>query len=219
MDESKLERIIGILGEAEVLSEISGREAFAPHLDLIECQPGYEVISQGDCSQDIYILVSGELKVVAKRDDHAEKVAGIVGSGVIGEVVFLAGASVRTASVIALSHSVLLRLTKEGFDSVRAEHPGEAADFIEALSRRISTKLFETTKKLVDVKGRLTEIAKGDGDDDLSAIRDGINHALQGIMGGPPDECWVRFMQLQPEIRDRALEYAEKLAADNGTLL
>ena len=197
------------IAEAPLLSEVEDGGVFAPYLEVIECAAGETVLKQGESGDELYMLVSGDARVVATRDGFTETIMKFAGAGVFGEIAFLAGARERTASVVTDSECVFLKLSPRHVQHIRDSHPKVAADFLRAMARMLCTKLVDTTRRLMEADREVNMIAKSDVGESVAAVRDHISDALLNILGGPPDETWTRFLALPPDLRKRALEWAE----------
>lgn len=201
-----------LLPDAEIFSGISGMEVFAEFVRLADYAPGEQIVEQGEGGTDLFVLVGGNAVVAIHFSDRCETVSRFSGTGVIGEIAFLLNKPYRTASVIATSPCRLLRFSRSDFDRVLEEHPIQAAEFLIALSSRICRKLADTTVSLVRVQEQLNQLQESSKVSDVEAVRENILAALAEILGDAPDETFAKFSALPPDVRLKALEYAESLA-------
>jgi signal transduction histidine kinase len=75
------------------------------------------IIEEGSLSEDMYVVVSGELRV-SKRGQGREVVLATLGPGeVVGEIALLDNAP-RTASVTAATDSTLIRIPADAFEAL-----------------------------------------------------------------------------------------------------
>jgi signal transduction histidine kinase len=75
------------------------------------------IIEEGSLSEDMYVVVSGELRV-SKKGQGREVVLATLGPGeVVGEIALLDNAP-RTASVTAATDSTLIRIPAEAFEAL-----------------------------------------------------------------------------------------------------
>ncbi|MBD3307319.1 cyclic nucleotide-binding domain-containing protein [candidate division KSB3 bacterium] len=93
----------------------------------------FRIDDPGDC---MYIIKSGEVKVVAGTDDTGEVLAYLGRGNYFGEMALLTGEA-RSASVITVMDSELFMLTKEEFDFLLAKHPTIALSLSHVLSQRL----------------------------------------------------------------------------------
>jgi CRP-like cAMP-binding protein len=190
---------------ADVFSEMDERDKFIQYIELVDLPGDSVAINEGDIGDDLLILLNGAAKVVKRTGEFSESIASFDSSGVFGEITFICGAVPRSASVVTIGKCRFIKITRRDYEKVKIEHPAAALEFAEALARRISNKLVETTKRLVEVDRQLNMVARNDGDSELNALRDNISGALFDILGGQPDETWGRFLKLSPEEKEKAL--------------
>lgn len=98
---------------------------------------GALLFSQGDESDGLFILKSGRAKVFISDENGKEMVIAVLGPGeVVGEIASLDG-EVRTASVVAMEPSTVLRIAQGDFKSFLKENHELAFEIIQVLTRRI----------------------------------------------------------------------------------
>ena len=126
------------------------------------------VVSEGDRSDALYLILSGRVKVYVGGEGPRELVLNIQGPGdYFGEMVLDEGP--RSASVMTLEPCRLAMLTRERFRSHLHAHPDVAIAVIRNLIRRCRA-LTDTARDLalLDVYGRLAKLllslAEQDGD-------------------------------------------------------
>ncbi len=93
----------------------------------------FAIDDPGDC---LYIIKSGEVKVIAGINDSDEVLAYLGRGNYFGEMALLTGEP-RSASVMATMESDLLMLTKEEFDFLLTKHPSIAVHLSHVLSQRL----------------------------------------------------------------------------------
>jgi CRP-like cAMP-binding protein len=126
------------------------------------------VLRAGSAGDDLVLLLSGRVKLVAFGVERREVVLAIRGPGeLIGEMAALGGQR-RTATAIALEDAEVGVLTSDEFRTYLAEHSGAALILIRMLVRRVT----EATREVVDlatqdsvgrVAKRLLELAADHG--------------------------------------------------------
>lgn len=108
-------------------------------VEWVHLQPDEYLFRQGDPGGYFYLVYSGCLQVVITRDDDVEIKVAEVGPGKpLGEIQFLTGGT-RTASVIALQPSSLIRLSRTAYDQLSQQFPEllrHMADIIRQRLRR-----------------------------------------------------------------------------------
>jgi CRP-like cAMP-binding protein len=105
---------------------------------------GAVVFQRGDPADDVYLTVSGQLRISVGSADGRELAFRIVGPGeMVGELGVLDG-SRRSADLTALRDSVLLGLGRSALQNLLATRPGMAAGVIRFLCGRLR----ETSEQL-----------------------------------------------------------------------
>jgi len=127
--DATLSRVFGGV-DASTLAEI---EAACEWLDL---PSGQTLFRQGDPGESLYAIVSGRVVIRAERDG-AEVLVREVGRGeTIGEMALLTG-DLRSATVVAIRDSVLVRLRRDAFDRLLESHPRMALGLSRLLVERL----------------------------------------------------------------------------------
>lgn len=99
---------------------------------------GAPLFRQGTPGDAVYFVVEGRLAVVVTRDDGQPVRLGEVGPGEsVGEMALLSGEP-RMASVHAMTDSVLLGLSEEGYDTLVARAPQALAQFARLMADRLA---------------------------------------------------------------------------------
>ena len=129
---------------------------------------GAIVITEGDPSDSLYVVVSGRVKVYLSDEGGHEVVVAVYGPGDhVGE--FALDRGVRSASVVTLEPSVLSCVTHASFKAFLADHPQAAYELVLGLiARARSTTEGIRSLALMDVYGRVARLLL-----DLAAEEDG----------------------------------------------
>ena len=102
---------------------------------------GAVLMRQGELGDDLYLVVSGRLRVFGERDDGSVTEIAEVGPGeTIGEMALLSSEP-RSASVDALRDTELLALSRAGFDRLVDAHPAALAFFTRIVVSRLSRSI------------------------------------------------------------------------------
>lgn len=132
------------------------------------------IISEGDASDSLFIILSGRVKVYLSNDDGKEVTIGTHGPGEhVGELALDGG--LRSASVITLEPTTCSVVTGANLREFVVAHPDFALHLIHLLIRRLR-HVTESVKSLAlqDVYGRvvglLNELSEPDGD--VRIVRD-----------------------------------------------
>ena len=125
-----------------MLSEIVDNPDLQKYMTTV--QAGRILFLEGDDSEDLYVLVSGELEILKGN----MKIRRISEKGALfGEMSFLLG-NRRTATVKAVTDARALRIPKEEITTFLAEFPNVAKKITEILALRLN----ETTQILFGLK-------------------------------------------------------------------
>lgn len=115
------------------------------------------LISEGDQSDSLYVILSGKVKVYVSDEEGKEVILSIQGPGEYFGELALVDAAPRSASVMTLESAQLCVISKGDFERCLLENPGIAIQLIRSLAQRVRS-LTETVKNLalLDVYGRVT---------------------------------------------------------------
>ena len=127
------------------------------------------VVSEGDRTDSLYIVVSGRVKIYVSDDKGKEIVLNHAGPGeYFGEMVLDEGP--RSASVMTLEPTRFLVVPKEDFSDFVAESPEFSLHLIRKLIRRVRALTNDVRSlALMDVYGRVARMLL-----DLAIERDGV---------------------------------------------
>jgi NTE family protein len=128
-----LETLLGELGPA-ALGFLRQR------LQWVELNAGEVLMTQGTPGDSAYLSLSGRLRVYIAEDDGAPRMVRELGRGeVIGEMSLYTGEP-RSATVVAIRDSVLVRLDRAGFEALLAAQPQVSVVFTRQIIRRLQTQ-------------------------------------------------------------------------------
>ena len=105
--------------------------------DELDVAAGQTVFSQGDPGDALYVVVSGAVEVRGERDGRSERVAVLGPGDCLGEMALVTG-DPRSATVVTLSPTRLLRLDKERFQVLSDRQPVFFRELARVLCRRIA---------------------------------------------------------------------------------
>ena len=121
-------------------------EFIRPALSVEEYSVGDVLMAEGDPGEELFILLSGEVKVVTGHRQPEETVVRTMGPvEVLGEMSLLTSEP-RSATVIATERSHTLVLTKAALDEVLLNHP----DICMALLKDAHKRLRTLTQKVAE---------------------------------------------------------------------
>lgn len=130
------QQLTALLGEAAP----AARAFLQQHLQWLELAGGEVLMEQGAPGDSAYLCISGRLRVYVRDDDGSQRMVREMSRGeVIGEM-SLYTAEPRSATVIALRNSVLVKLDKQHFDELLALSPQASITFTRQIIRRLQTE-------------------------------------------------------------------------------
>ncbi len=125
-----------LLGDAAPLALSFLRQ----HLQWIELTGGEVLMEQGESGDSAYLCISGRLRVYVRADDGSQRMVREMSRGeVLGEMSLYTDEP-RSATVIALRNSVLVKLDKQHFDELLALSPKLSTTFTRQIIRRLQTE-------------------------------------------------------------------------------
>jgi CRP-like cAMP-binding protein len=150
-------RAIGLFG---ALSD-SALEVLTQTLSTLEASPGDMIFREGEAGLAMYVVLSGELEVLKRsRSGHDSRVALLGVRDWFGEMSVL-DMLPRSASVRAVSASLLLVITSSDLDALYRRDPKAYTLVVQNVARELSRRL-----RVAD--GLLAEIVLGFQDTYLS---------------------------------------------------
>jgi CRP-like cAMP-binding protein len=120
----------------------------------LEFMPGESICRQGEQGDAAYIVLDGSADVVVQSDHGPMKVASVGRNDIVGEIAILCDVP-RTASVLATTPLVALRVSKDGFFNLVTQFPQIGVEVMHELASRLhqtTTRLTETSQKLRDLE-------------------------------------------------------------------
>jgi len=118
--------------------EPTALEGLLPNLCRIELKDGDPLILQGDVDRNLYLLVSGSLRVMAGANHRDQELPPLrIASGQSLREAALLWDDCVSETVISESQSVVFSLSRAAFDEFSVRHPQAALQIIEALSERL----------------------------------------------------------------------------------
>ena len=156
-----LERITDFLSTVPLFRELerSAVRGFAEVTREQRFAKGALIVSEGDAGDALYVVRSGEVKVVLVGDDGREVILQVLGVGDhFGELALIDGRP-RSAHVVATHASSLLVLRRPEFRRQVEQNPKVALELMVELSRRLR-QADGTIGSLVllDVPGRVAKV-------------------------------------------------------------
>ena len=120
---------------------------------------GTTIISAGDSTDSLYVIISGRLKVMMSDDEGREVILAMLGPNEFFGEMGLIDDSPRSASVVTIEPCELLSISKRDFKKCLAEN----FDMAMAVMRGLVRRLREADRKigslaLLDVYGRVARL-------------------------------------------------------------
>lgn len=98
-------------------------DAMKPQLDWVRLSSGNVLFRQGEQEDALYFVVAGRLRAVVRDNAGGERPVGDIRRGeTLGEMALLTGEP-RSARVIAVRDSLLVRLSRESYEKVIRAYP------------------------------------------------------------------------------------------------
>lgn len=116
------------------------------------------VCRKGDAGHELFIVLSGKLKVCTRSSDGKEAILGLIEAGeAFGEMALLDGRA-RSADVVAVQDSELLVLHRGDFLPFLETRPKACMGLLTALSQRLrKMDALVEDLRFLDLKGRLAK--------------------------------------------------------------
>ena len=136
---------------------------------------GQQIIGHQDDTSDVYFVVSGSVRVIIYSASGKEVMFRDLGPGkIVGELSAIDGEA-RSASVIALTRSVLAAMPADRFHRVLQDHPEVARRimaYLVGLIRRLSDRVVEFSVLAVKnrIHAELLRLARDRGFDNNTAV-------------------------------------------------
>ncbi len=137
------------------------RRTLARAMTLRDLKHGDVLVQEGSADDHLYVVASGVLGVVKSAGTENEVTLNAIRPGaVVGELSFLDGTT-RYASLVALSDSRVLGLTRDALEGLLSSHPKVVYHVMRAIvrvvhevQRRMSMQTAELTNYLYKTHGR-----------------------------------------------------------------
>ena len=124
-------------------------EEFIELCDASSAAAGEVIVKQDDLGDCMYVLVSGEAKVVHHSGGRNIDLAALKAGDFFGELA-LVDEGPRSADVLAVSDCVLLRITQAVISAVAGVYPTAAFKFLIAIGRIMVSRLRQSNQRYVD---------------------------------------------------------------------
>jgi CRP/FNR family cyclic AMP-dependent transcriptional regulator len=124
------------LGNSLLLRNIVDLDSFAKKGTLCEYKAGEKIFEQGDPSNEIYFILSGDVDVVIHARVLAKRSVGYH----VGEIALLDPTARRTAGLVANTDVLAMRITESDFTAFANSHPELWRRIAVDISRRLAER-------------------------------------------------------------------------------
>lgn len=121
-------------------------------LDLVDPKtvPGGEcIVRQDDPGDSMYLIVSGNARVVHHREGHDVELAMLKAGDFFGELA-LVDHGPRSADVEAVGECVLLQISQAAISALAGVYPSAAFKFLIAIGRMLVDRLRHSNRRYID---------------------------------------------------------------------
>lgn len=119
----------------------------------LEFMPGETLFEEGDVGDAAFILLDGDADVMVDTPGGKIKVATLSRNDIVGEIAILCDVP-RTATIVAATKLVTLRISKDGFFNLVTQFPQVGMEIMHELASR----LHHTTQRLGEVTTKLRHL-------------------------------------------------------------
>jgi hypothetical protein len=138
------------LSRTPLFAKLSPQECsvLASHCETKQVDAGQILFAEGDFGDAMYVVKQGALNIFKKDVFGDVRIAEIRPGGLVGEMALVDGKP-RSANVRASEATRLLSLSRASYNDLKKTHPQVATKFQDELLLLISSRLRQTTEKLV----------------------------------------------------------------------
>jgi CRP-like cAMP-binding protein len=124
-------------------------EAFCSLVERVEAKPGECIVRQDERGDSMYILRSGEARVVHKREGHEIELAILKEGDFFGELA-LVDEGPRSADVEAISDCQLIKVPQATIRALAGVYPSAAFKLLVAVGRVLVQRMRKGNQKYID---------------------------------------------------------------------
>jgi predicted acylesterase/phospholipase RssA/CRP-like cAMP-binding protein len=137
--ELSLTEIVPLLTASTLFRGISQTEllAIAGEVEVVRADAGSTIMRQDEPGDCLFVVTAGRLRALRRDTNGENRAVGEIGRGeTVGEMAVLTGEP-RSATVVAVRDSDLLRLSKTSFDRLAERHSQTALQMARLIARRL----------------------------------------------------------------------------------
>jgi len=163
-----LELSVGELKRLKVFADLTEQqlEMFVSLVEPVQASLNNPIVRMNELGNSMYLILSGTAQVSRTTGGRETVLATLEAGDFFGEMCLFDEAP-RSANVIATRQCLLLRITRQAFDSMIESQPLLAALFLRAMLRTVAGRVRTMDKKYVDSmlvsypwrKGSLSRVA------------------------------------------------------------
>jgi CRP/FNR family cyclic AMP-dependent transcriptional regulator len=148
-----IKKAIECIEKLPIFDDLRGTELnlIASYMELVTCEKDDVIFREGDPGDAVFFIIEGILDVVKdKAKDKNVIIAEFSKGRSVGEMSLIDDFP-RSATVKVRTDGQLVKLTKQGFESILKEHPGTGIKILKGLARLLSLNLRRTSGHLADI--------------------------------------------------------------------
>jgi len=147
----------GMLRRIKILADLNDAQLaqLAEYLEVHQVSQWTVLFSQGDASDAMYLLMSGELRARTMVGGKETILSTFSPGDFFGDMA-LFDHGPRSADVLANVDSTLLKLSASSFDRLTREMPALATPFLQATARTLAARIRADNKRLARVTQQYT---------------------------------------------------------------
>ena len=146
--------ISNLVRHSEILRAVAPdqRPGLIGRFETRSFERGDKLVEGGHDAERLYLIASGQVRVMGEDADGAALVVAELGPGdVVGEISLVLRRP-ATADVVATHHTVALELTRTGFQEAIREHPGLLGELYELATKREDELRTVVARETIDVE-------------------------------------------------------------------
>jgi len=125
-------------------------DILARHMNYSEVRRGEYLFTEGDKGDFMCFVVAGLLEVLKKAAQGDYRALARLGKGSTTGEMSIIDKAPRSASVIARQPTIVIILTKKGFDILTERYPAVGITLLKKVMRLLSLNMRRTSSKLAD---------------------------------------------------------------------
>jgi CRP-like cAMP-binding protein len=151
------EEIFGLVGKSAFFAEFSREDisVLAGYMDVYRAQPGEMIIREGDGGDFMLLVIEGYVDIYKRGPRGEQQHMTSVGPGMtVGEMSMIDGEP-RFATCVASEAVVFAVLRRDAMAKIILDHPALGSKVLVKLVSMLSTRLRQTSARLLQYMGRI----------------------------------------------------------------